>query len=80
METLDVFVAPGEAVCVGLPVEVLLVLTEPVIVFEIVDVFVEVGLDVVVLESGAVSVGAELVEAVFVDCAVTVSTRVCGTL
>ena len=52
---------------------VLLVLTEPVIVFETVDVFVDVGLDVVVLESWAVSVRAELVEGVFVGCAVGVS-------
>ena len=78
LETLGVFVGPGEFVCFGLPVDVLVVLTDPVVVFEIVDVFVDVELDVVVLERTDVSETAELVEGVLLSCAVGVSNWVWG--
>lgn len=77
-DRVGVFVGPGEFVWVGLPVDVLVVLTDPVVVFEIVDVFVDVGLDVIVLERTDVSETAELVEGVLLSCAVGVLNWVWG--
>ena len=63
---VGVLLTPDDLLWLVLPVELLLVVTEPVIVFETVDVFVEVGLVVVVLERAVVCVRAEEVEGVFV--------------
>ena len=71
-DSVGVLLTPDDLLSVVLPVGVLLVVIEPVVVFETVDVFVDVALDVMVLERGAVCERAEELEGVFVCWAVGV--------